>query len=171
MVYFCSDLHLGHKNIAKFRSHVSSSEENTTIIEECWNKRIKKNNIVYCLGDAAFDYESLQRMGNWKGRKILIKGNHCDLVPSRDQMEVFEEIHGMLRYKGMWLTHCPIHFSEMRGKKGNVHGHIHNAQITKGWGPFKRPHPKYLNCCVDAVWKQKKDIFYSLDEVKQYFAN
>jgi calcineurin-like phosphoesterase family protein len=170
-VYFCSDLHLGHKNIAKFRGFVSSCEDNTRLIEEFWDKRIKKNDVVYCLGDAAFDQESLQRIGNWKGRKILIKGNHCDFVSSHEQLQVFEEIYGMLKYKGMWLTHCPIHPDEMRGKKGNLYGHTHNHHITKGWGPFKKLHPKYLNCCVDSVWKNRKDIFYSLDQVRTYFGN
>jgi calcineurin-like phosphoesterase family protein len=169
-VYFCSDLHLGHLNIAKFRSFVSSREENTRLIEELWNKRITKNDVVYCLGDAAFDYGSLQRMGNWKGRKILIKGNHDDLVSTVDQLNVFEEIYGILKYKAMWLTHCPIHFDEMRGRKGNLYGHTHNHHITQGWGPFKRLHPKYLNCCIDSIWAKKKDIFYSLDEAKKYFS-
>lgn len=168
-VYFTSDLHLGHKNIAKFRSFVSSCEQNTELIEEDWNKRISKNDVVYVLGDAAFDYESLQRMGNWKGRKILIRGNHCDFVSIHDLVNVFEEVYGMLKYKGMWLTHCPIHPDEMRGKIGNAHGHCHNFQITKGIGPFKKLHPKYLNCCVDIIWPEYNTIFMTLDQVRGYF--
>lgn len=168
-VYFCSDLHLGHRNIAKFRNFVSSCEDNTRLIEESWDRRIKKNDVVYVLGDAAFDHESLQRIGNWKGRKILLKGNHDDFVSCQDQLNVFEEVHGMLKYKGMWLTHSPIHPDEMRGRKGNVHGHVHLATVQKGWGPFKKDDRRYLNACVDVVWHRYNSIFISLDEVKKYF--
>ncbi len=168
-VYICSDLHLDHRNIGKFRHFVGNSEENTILIQEDWNRRISKNDLVYCLGDAAFSKEGLDILGNLKGRKILIKGNHCDFVSTKDQMEVFEEVHGMLKYKGMWLTHCPIHPDELRGKN-NVHGHTHNHIIHKGWGPWKKVDQRYLNCCVDVIYPKYNSIFISLDQVRQYFS-
>jgi calcineurin-like phosphoesterase family protein len=168
--YICSDLHLGHKNISKFRKFVTDSADNTNKIVNCWRETIRKQDIVFCLGDVAFDKESLDILGNLKGRKVLIKGNHDDFISTKDQANVFEEIHGILQYKGMWLTHCPIHPAEMRKRKGNAHGHTHNFQITKGFGPFKKLHPKYLNCCVDQVWSKKNSIFYSLDDLKSYFS-
>lgn len=168
-VYFCSDLHLGHKNISKFRPFVSSTEENTNLVVNDWTKKISKNDVVYCLGDAAFDKDSLNILGNLKGRKVLIRGNHDDFVSIHDLSCVFEEIYGMFKYKGMWLTHCPIHSDEMRGRKGNVHGHTHNHIIKKGIWPFKMDHPKYLNVCVDVIWKKYNSIFISLDEVRKYF--
>lgn len=168
-IYFCSDFHLSHKNIAKFRPFVKDAEDNTRFLVDLWNQRIKKQDVVYCLGDMSFDKNGLDVLGNLKGRKILIRGNHCDLVSIHDLTNVFEEVYGMLKYKGMWLTHCPIHPDEIRGRKGNLYGHTHNHHIMKGWGPFKKLHPKYLNCCVDSIWQKKKDIFYSLDEARKYF--
>lgn len=129
--------------------------------------RIRKNDLVYFLGDAAFDQASLDLIGNQVGRKILIKGNHDDMVSSRAQMEVFEEIHGILKYKKMWLTHCPIHPAELRRCSVNVHAHVHENTITKGWGPFKRPDPRYINCSVDVVAPKTGSWFLSLDEIKK----
>ena len=37
----------------------------------------------------------------------------------------------MVRYKKMWLTHCPIHPDEMRRCVGNLCGHIHDQDIMK----------------------------------------
>lgn len=166
-VYFCGDPHLGHRNIAKFRPFVDSTEHNTKLFLDSWHKTIKKNDIVYFMGDAAFDKQSLDLIGNLNARKILIKGNHDDMVPSIDQAQVFEEIHGMLKYKGCWLTHAPIHPDEMRGRKCNIHGHVHNYSIMKGWGPWKRPDRKYINTCVDVVYPKYGSMFLNLEEVKR----
>ena len=169
-VYVCSDLHLDHKNIATFRSFVSSCQQNTDLIKEDWQRRISKNDVVYILGDAAFGIEGLNLLGNLKGRKILIKGNHDDFVSTSDQSKVFEEIHGMLKYKGFWFTHCPIHPDEMRGRKGNVHGHVHNASVQKrGFLGKKVLDKRYLNACVDVIYPQYGSIFISLDEIRKYF--
>jgi calcineurin-like phosphoesterase family protein len=168
-VYFCSDLHLGHKNIALFREFIDSKQDNTDQIVKSWNETITKNDVVYCLGDIAFDTESLNILGNLKGRKILIKGNHDDMVSTKEQCEVFEEIYGMIKYKGLWLTHCPIHPCEMRGRRGNVHGHTHDFDIKKNDDPSGELDTRYLNCSVDSVWRKKKSVFYTLDYVKSYF--
>lgn len=166
-VHFIGDPHLGHRNIAKFRPFVDSTEHNTKLFIDSWRKTIKKNDIVYFMGDAAFDKESLDLIGNLHARKILIKGNHDDMVSSKDQAAVFEEIHGMLKYKGCWLTHCPIHPDEMRGRKCNIHGHVHNYSIMKGWGPWRKLDRKYINTCVDVVYPKYGTMFLNLEEVKR----
>ena len=127
--FFVGDPHLGHKNIAKFRPWVQSMEDNTAIFCDFWQKTIRKNDIVFVMGDAAFCDESLDVYKNLRGRKILIAGNHDDYVSTQKQTEAFDEIHGMLSYKKMWLTHCPIHPHEMRGRIANVHGHVHSKSI------------------------------------------
>jgi calcineurin-like phosphoesterase family protein len=166
-VYFIGDPHLGHRNIAKFRPWVKSTAHNTELFTSEWHRVIRKRDDVYMMGDAAFDYPSLDLIGNLPGRKILIKGNHDDFVLTSRQAEVFHEIHGMLKYKGMWLTHCPIHPDEMRNRKCNIHGHVHNATIMRGWGPWRKPDPRYINTCVDVLWPQRNSFFISLDEIKK----
>lgn len=168
-VFFIGDPHLGHKNIAKFRPWVKSTEENTTIFCRFWQHTIRKNDIVYVMGDAAFSEEALAVYKNLRGRKILIKGNHDDYVSTKQQAEVFDEIHGMLSYKRLWLTHCPIHPDEMRGRVANVHGHVHSKSIKKKtWYGALRDDPKYINTCVDHVYEKTSGytIFTSLEEIK-----
>lgn len=168
-VYFCSDFHLSHKNIAKFRPFVKDVEDNTRLLIDSWNLHIKKNDVVYCLGDMAFDKNGLDALGNLKGRKILIRGNHCDFVSIGDLINVFEEVHGMISYKRLWLTHCPIHPHEMRGRVANVHGHVHTKSIKKKtWYGAWKDDPQYINTCVDHVYEKTggKTVFTSLEEIK-----
>lgn len=166
-VYFIGDPHLDHKNIAKFRPWVKSTEENTALFLSEWHRVIRKRDDVYMMGDVAFSQEALDLVGNLPGRKILIKGNHDDYVSTSAQAAVFHEIHGMLKYKGMWLTHCPIHPDEMRNRKCNIHGHVHNATVMKGFGPWRKPDPRYINTCVDVLWPQRNSFFISLDEIRK----
>lgn len=58
-VYFLSDLHLGHKNICKFRTGFNSVEEHNALIKENYHKRVTKRDTVYFLGDVAFDEDHL----------------------------------------------------------------------------------------------------------------
>jgi calcineurin-like phosphoesterase family protein len=173
-VYFIGDPHLGHRNIAQFRSFVPSTEVNTQMILDEWKSRITKNDLVFVMGDAAFDDFHLELLGELRGRKILIKGNHDDLASFSLQTRVFEEIHGMLRYKKCWLTHCPIHPDEMRRCVLNVHGHVHNQTVrlpqTKLQKFFRRPRvedPRYINTCVDYVYPRYGSVFMTLDQVKE----
>jgi calcineurin-like phosphoesterase family protein len=168
-VYFIGDPHLGHKNIAKFRTFVSSCEDNTNLIVKCWKETITKNDVVFVMGDAAFDEESLRIFDSLKGRKILIKGNHDDVVPTRDLLSVFEEVHGIIKYKKFWLSHCPVHPDELRGKK-NISGHIHHYSIMKDVDGQKVIDRRYLNSCVDVIYPEYKNVFISLDQVRSYFS-
>lgn len=167
-----SDPHVGHRNIARYRPFVDSCEDNTAQFLDQWKKTIRKEkDIVYVLGDAAFTYEALDLYKGLRGRKILVKGNHDDMVSTKAQAEVFEQIYGMLKYKAFWLTHCPIHPAELRGKRGNVHGHVHEKSITKRWGLMggRIPDKRYFNACVDAVFPKYDSWFVTLDQVRDFF--
>ena len=157
MIYFCADPHLGHKNIQNFREFVCSSEDNTFQFVKEASEKLHKRSITYFLGDVAFDLDSLSIIAELPGRKILIKGNHDDKVSSKDQVLVFDEIHGILKYKKYWLSHAPVHPAELRGKI-NLHGHVHSATVKRFWTEDKR----YLNMCPDA----RNQYFVSLDEVR-----
>lgn len=147
-VYISSDWHIGHKNIYKFRhpdngfplSFEDEREHREWLFE--WVKfNIKKRDTLYLLGDIAFDESSLLAVHKLPGRKILVKGNHC--TKSKEQYKVYEAIHGLFRYKSMWLSHAPIHPQELRGKP-NLHGHVHHNTIDD---------PRYFNCCVENLVK------------------
>lgn len=85
-VYFTSDTHFNHFNIAKYchRPFESRKEMNDALIAN-WNKVVPEDGIVVHCGDFTLireenlkDYEKIAR--NLNGRILLIRGNH-DRVP------------------------------------------------------------------------------------------
>lgn len=160
-VYFIGDPHLGHRNIAAFRPFVKSCQDNTDQFLDQYSKTINKRSIIYFMGDVAFSLDTLNLLTTLPGKKILIKGNHDDFVSTKDQMRVFDEIHGIITYKRMWLSHCPIHPAEMRSRVANIHGHVHLATLDPvEW-------PKYINVSVDELVKRPSGSwFISLEEIR-----
>ena len=122
-VYMIGDLHFGHSRIPNFRTMFSTEAEHTDYICGNWKTTVTERDVVYVLGDAAFTQAGLERIGELPGRKILVRGNHDGLKTIR-YMAVFDEVEGIYPYKHSWLTHCPIHPAELRGRF-NVHGHTH----------------------------------------------
>lgn len=78
-LFFTADHHFGHENIIKFcnRPFVDTKEMNQTLIQR-WNEKIKKNDVVYHLGDFGLTYkENLAAIIDRLNGKIhLIAGNH-----------------------------------------------------------------------------------------------
>ncbi len=138
-VFIISDLHLGHRNILKFRTEFSSIEEHdSTILNnilDCVNKR----DTLWVLGDMVFDsshYEIVKEISCSVNRLHLVLGNHCTdntarckLVKRMLEDGVVSSAHGLVNYKGCWLSHAPIHPDELRGKF-NVYGHTHRSKIN-----------------------------------------
>lgn len=162
-VWFCSDLHIGHKNIAKFRLETTSEQNNRDIIKESWDKLVTKRDLVWVHGDAGFDEESIDWISQLKGEKRLVRGNHDDM-PTTSYLRAFTEVYGLVRYKGMWLSHAPIHPDELRGKV-NCHGHCHYYNIQHQG----KDDPRYLNCCVENVRRLTGECLISLNQVREYF--
>ena len=80
MIFFTSDTHFCHEKIIAYtkRPFTSVDQMNQTIIKN-WNSIVKKDDLVYHLGDFAFRYnmkilEDLRKQLN--GHIILIAGNH-----------------------------------------------------------------------------------------------
>lgn len=130
-VFFISDLHLGHKNICKFRPF-DSVEEHDEYIKDNILSGISKRSKLYLDGDIAFTDEA----GDWIVDKLLkycpntviVLGNH-DSSEGRENIIKYAQagikLHGLTTYKDAWLSHCPIHPDEMRKKAFNIHGHTH----------------------------------------------
>lgn len=77
-----SDLHLSHKNIAKYAGRPFDNSTNTyhmdsTLINN-WNNVVKEEDTVLCLGDMALGDMSLSipMYSQMNGLKYLIPGNH-----------------------------------------------------------------------------------------------
>jgi len=146
-VFVVSDLHLGHKNVIKWsptRGGYCVETHDNWIIER-WNSVVAKRDVVWVLGDVAFSAEGLAKVSRLNGYKYLVSGNH-DKYAVEKYMEHFKIKPGICRLKGIWLTHAPIHPSELRGRL-NAHGHVHDNSVLAGDG---KPDPRYYNTCVEA---------------------
>lgn len=168
-VWFCSDLHFGHKNIHKFRSEfISSEEENRERIIKDWNSCIGKKDTVYCLGDACFTSEAIAYFADLPGSKYLIRGNH-DLLDNGLYAKYFKLLPGLYKYKEFWLSHHPIHPDELRGKR-NLHGHVHYESIRKPFNPAydvkQELDHRYFNCCCEPLWLKYGRCLVNLDEIR-----
>lgn len=152
IVRFIADLHLGHKFMATHRGFASVEEHDEHIITQ-WNSVVHKRDTTYILGDVTMEkaeqYALLDRLN---GAKRVVLGNH-DLpkhVPKL--LEHVQSVSGMEKYKGIFLTHCPIHTMELEHRVSrNIHGHIHNHVVMKDvyeFGYKTNPVPDERYHCV-----------------------
>jgi len=159
MVYFTSDLHISHKGIIKFRDRFKTAEEHD---EYMFSKieALSKRDILMVLGDFIFDSEDydkvIERLSKVECRIKLVMGNH-------DSRELYKEDCVEMQlplysYKNMWISHCPIHPQEMRGRIGNCHGHLHLEKLDD---------PRYFNVNIDVNDYE----FVKLDTIKEHFKN
>lgn len=164
-VVFVSDLHLGHKNIHKFRCKSKGffRDFECELDHREWLLRslgavLTKRTHLYCLGDMCFTEDALKDFGYLKGDKFLVRGNHDDLSTEM-YLKTFKEVYGLFKYKKMWLSHTPVHDTELRGRP-NIHGHVHYANVND---------KRYLNVCPENLMNLVGRPFITLDEVREYF--
>ena len=129
-VRFIADLHLSHTNMATRRGFSTVEEHDEHIIER-WNSVVHKRDVTYILGDVTMEksapYVLLNRLN---GLKHVVLGNHDRRQDVKKLLEYVESVAGMIQYKGVILTHAPIHTRQLEYRfKYNVHGHIHNNQV------------------------------------------
>lgn len=169
-VWFCSDLHFGHKNIGKLRDYVETEAGNVAKISKDWLLSVTKRDRVYVLGDACFTTDGLKSLASLPGEKILVRGNH-DNLSTVEYLTVFSEVYGLLKYKEFWLSHAPIHPDELRGKV-NLHGHVHYATIRKPFNPTtdtkQEIDDRYFNCCPENLWEVVNSSLISLNKLRHY---
>lgn len=171
-VWFCSDLHLGHKNIQRFRTEVLSEEDNRKTIYDDWEALVGKNDDVWVLGDWCFDLDHVVEFSRLPARrKYLVRGNH-DEFDMRVYSSVFDGVFGLVNYKEFWLSHAPIHPDELRGKR-NLHGHVHYSSVMKKFNPVydvkQEEDTRYFNCCPENLWSKFQYSLVSLDQIRNYY--
>lgn len=151
VIWITSDWHLGHRSVARWRAEkhpsIISEDNHDEYLLDTWASTVRKRDVVWCLGDMLMGPNHVQAFRSLPGRKRLVLGNHdTDHHGKRsglsdiDRACIFEEVHGMVKYKWAWLTHAPIHPEELRGKY-NIHGHTHNHSIDDY---------RYINACPEA---------------------
>lgn len=132
-IFYISDLHFGHKNVISYdnRPFLSVEEMDKTMIEN-WNNVVKNDDTVYILGDISwYDYKkTVEIMGQLKGTKILIKGNHDKL--NQELKNCFQYIYDYKEIKDngrdVILCHYPIPcFNKHFYGAIHLYGHVHNS--------------------------------------------
>lgn len=137
MIYYTSDLHLGHENVIRLcdRPFVSVEEMDEFLIAS-WNKKVGKADTVYIVGDLVWQRcDPTPYLERLKGKKHLILGNHDKWVNTYDVAHFFEEITKFaevsLDEHPMTLCHYPMIEWKNSRKEGSsrlgylVHGHTH----------------------------------------------
>lgn len=158
-VYLMSDLHLGHKAICKYRTQFTSAEEHDNYIKEQYHSVVTKRDTVFFLGDVAFTKVALEEVATWRAeQKILVVGNHClDKLHMKDLVQGYDKIYSLYKYKEFWLSHCPIHPEELRGKK-NIHGHTHYHNIDdKRYFNVSMENINYRPINIEEIRKRMKE--------------
>lgn len=158
MIYFTSDLHLGHANIIKLCDRpFSVVEEMDEALIANWNARVTNADTVYIVGDLIFRNEkpAEEYLRCLKGRKRLIVGNHDrKWMGETDLPRFFESVDALLEIdacgKHVTLCHYPMMSWPNGGKKSSlhVHGHIHNNRGGAYW-PLLRTMDRALNACIE----------------------
>lgn len=133
VVYFMSDPHWGHTNITKYRPF-ATAEEHDEVITDNVLSTLSKNDTLWILGDTCFTrpaLEHLERVSGYVANVNLVLGNHClqSGVQLADYKRLCKKVAAFTTYRNYWLSHCPIHPQEMRGRKGNIHGHLHGEVV------------------------------------------
>jgi calcineurin-like phosphoesterase family protein len=166
-VRFIADLHLGHKFAAETRGFDSVEAHDEHVISQ-WNSVVSNRDTTYILGDVTMEKaDSYALLDRLNGVKRVVLGNH-DLpkhVPAL--LKHVQFVSGMEKYKGIFLTHCPIHPMELEHRVSrNIHGHIHEAYVTYpvtlfGIKIFDRVHRRYhcVSCeHVDFIPRTLKEL-------------
>lgn len=178
-IFWTSDLHFCHKNIAtKFRGYNDENEMGNDIVK-IWNSVVSKNDDVYVLGDLSIDI-SYKKLLPWlsqlNGNIIVIGGNHDRKKEIKKLVELgIIEYQGEMIYKkipyaqDMYIdvhaTHYPIlYWRKMENGSYHFHGHTHNIYegparcVDVGWDKWKRPMEtkELMNYCEE---KEKSGKF------------
>lgn len=144
-IWFTSDTHFGHSNIIKFCSRPwKNTEEMDKALISNWNSVVKKDDIVFHLGDFAFHSNSKWRriIESLNGEIHLVLGNHdIHRWPGDETMKLFAGVYNQLllnidnRY--VYLNHYPFmcYGGSWRDPKSAVYqlfGHVHSGPKSAG---------------------------------------
>lgn len=136
-IFFTADHHFGHKGVIKHskRPFQSVDEMNDVLIEK-WNEKVKRNDIVYHLGDIGLTSSNklISIIDRLNGLIHLIKGNHDNFNQEcasrfewiRDYHELKLPDPNSINNKLIIMMHYPM--MTWKGKySGAIHlfGHSH----------------------------------------------
>jgi calcineurin-like phosphoesterase family protein len=142
MIYFTSDLHLGHGNIIKHcgRPFADAAEMDAVLIRN-WQARVTERDTVYILGDLFFppNYDHERALKKLKGIKHLIVGNHDkNWMKKVNLPKFFKSVQAecTVQYRERRLFLCHVPRCAFDGDY-MLFGHIHNNKNDEIWPALK----------------------------------
>ena len=98
MIYFTSDLHLGHEAVIRMQNRpFANADDMNRVLIGNYNSVVHKDDTVYLLGDICFRIgveKSNELISSLKGKKYLIRGNH----DKKYDESLFEDIRDFMTY-------------------------------------------------------------------------
>jgi len=167
-IFVTSDLHLGHANIIKYcnRPFRTLNEMNEKLVYN-WNSAIRKDDIVYFLGDLAYGRNSSTDswLNKLNGKIVFVKGNHDE----SDSVELLD--HLLVESDGvkLYLTHDPTNV--LASWDGwIIHGHVHNNSndydMTQEF-PYINYDNKTVNVCVELTNYKPLKLSMIVKQIKE----
>ena len=144
--WILSDTHFGHKSILVYEKRpfrdVAEMEE---VIIKNWNAVVKKDDMVYHLGDFGFYPKDIlaKVVASLNGRITLIKGNHDNHSNKWFRDIGFREViaYPIIIHGTIILSHEPVYLGQTTPYV-NIHGHVHGSLAA-----FSSP--RHINVCVE----------------------
>jgi calcineurin-like phosphoesterase family protein len=154
-IFFTSDQHYWHDNIIKYcnRPFKSSEEMNEAMLEN-HNKIVKPTDVVYHVGDVAFNRnvdEIVKLVKKLNGYNILISGNHDYHFDKNPRLWPGEYCRRILELKGKFFHHYNptlCHYP-MISWDASFHGSFQLHGHTHGTVPFN-PKIRRMDVGVDS---------------------
>lgn len=166
-IFFISDLHLGHTGALtwarKFRDGKDIEEHDQILIDKI-NSVVGPRDTLYMVGDITWRDNKLFMIDQINCKKYLVRGNHDDL-PIAEYMNYFEEVYGLHKKYGYWLSHAPIHPAELRSMQ-NIHGHTHQNSIMMDAFFTETNVPEYDKRYINVSIECLNGYPVSLDEIR-----
>lgn len=148
MVWFTSDLHLGHNKpfLYEPRGFKNIQEHDNAIIEN-WNKIIRPNDKVYVLGDLMLnDNEAgIEKIKQLKGQIYVVRGNHDSEV----RVNLYNNCNNIIKVtEGQFLRYGKYHFylshyptlcsnfdneKPLKARMISLCGHLHTQNVFADW--------------------------------------
>lgn len=166
IVRYYSDPHFFHYNMAIKRGFKDAFEMNDHIITE-WNKIVKKRDVTWILGDITMEKANYAILNKLNGIKKIILGNHDQSQHIPKLLEYVNSVCAYYKDKGILFSHIPIHESEIKRFKYNIHGHTHEYHILAHSSiaiKLGEKNPKYINVCAEVIDYKPKTIEELINE-------
>lgn len=168
--WFTSDLHLGADKFTTMHRPFKYPDEMIDTLVANYNNFVNDDDVVYFIGDIVdrnAEKDNLQHMARFKGKKILLRGNHDRGINDQEFSKYFIKIYPEGEHVDIDVLGipCSLNHYPSRGKTNrfNIVGHIHGAF---------RVQPNMLNIGVDVHHYRPinfERVYYFYDSIKNFY--